>query len=1088
MFRVSCSASPIPDRSAAILIALLALVALPQTFASPGEASASEDLARLETLLEEEELADVAPQALTLLSDIEGSAGAESPDAAAAIDLIVSHWKGHGIEAEQIHALATRAVDIKSGILGPGDPEVAVSLRNEAMLYEWDSELDRAREPFQRAIAIVEQALGPEHPDLARLLSDYATLLWEIDDSPGSREVCERAIAIVHAALGPDDVAQADCLRIIAGHLYRASDYAASCDLAQRRVEILEQHHGPQDPAVASALMSLSNRTVMLGELDETEQLLRRALAINEAAGAGTEAIHFNLGALYGDLGDYGMAKQEYEIAIRLMEEKYPPGHRILAFARVNLGDNLTLIGDLDGARLLLDSSLEIYEQVYGPDDWHVADVLRHLGRVEDKSGNFDRADARYRRALEIVEPIDERKNALAKTLRDIGALRSNRGDLESSVAAYERALSVARDVYGPDHFYTKDYATDLADTLVLLGRTADARPFIEKALEIEKNSVGMDHPATLRTRMSLAALSLKEGDREAALEILGSMTTNLHLFIRNTVAFLPERQAISLMEAREHPEMLLFGALLERGDDTPAWLDLAWTWTLNRRGRVLEELAARNRVALVGESGEARVAWDRLTAARSRLGTLWVSGPGSLGVDQYISLLTDAREEKEKAEIALAKVSRRFRDERTTSEIAPARLAPHLPDGAILVELVRTELGHPASPDRPLHDIALILRADGSADFVDLGPTDSIDRRVARWRQELEAALSGLAAGEEDLSSLDAAGASLREAVWDPIVDRAGKAGIVYFVPEGSLHHVDLAALPTGDGRYLIETGPAIRLLSTGRSLLRADGEDERVSGRGILALGSPDFNADGAMRIAGMQKDRTAVPYRGASPSCALRDMSWAELPAARREVESLEALWKDREPVVLLTGGTASEERFKSDAAGKRLLHLATHGYFLKDRCEGMAGMPIRNPLLMSGLVMAGANRGESPAGGAEDGILTAEELAALDLRGVELAVLSACNTGRGEVTVGEGVFGLRRALEIAGVRSIVMSLWPVPDRQASRWMARFYQEQLNGTGVQKSTRRASLASLRALRETERPVHPYFWAGFVATGEPD
>jgi CHAT domain-containing protein len=189
------------------------------------------------------------------------------------------------------------------------------------------------------------------------------------------------------------------------------------------------------------------------------------------------------------------------------------------------------------------------------------------------------------------------------------------------------------------------------------------------------------------------------------------------------------------------------------------------------------------------------------------------------------------------------------------------------------------------------------------------------------------------------------------------------------------------------------------------------------------------------------------------------------------------------KDRGPVTALMGAQAVEEALLRDAPRQRILHIATHGFFLAS-CRGAA----ENPLLHSGLVLAGANRTDNDPG-ASDGILTAEEIVATDLRGVDLAVLSACDTGRGEVAVGEGVFGLRRALEIAGVRTVVMSLWPVPDRQARRWMVDFYGAHvIDGSSARDAARRASLNLLAELRARKLPTHPYLWTGFVVAGAGD
>jgi CHAT domain-containing protein len=183
---------------------------------------------------------------------------------------------------------------------------------------------------------------------------------------------------------------------------------------------------------------------------------------------------------------------------------------------------------------------------------------------------------------------------------------------------------------------------------------------------------------------------------------------------------------------------------------------------------------------------------------------------------------------------------------------------------------------------------------------------------------------------------------------------------------------------------------------------------------------------------------------------------------------------------------------------------VLHLATHGFYLDASSLG-AGPGVRglelfvsgaeayasaqtlvNPLLLSGLALAGANRRES-ATGEEDGILTAEEIATLDLETVEWVVLSACKSGLGEISRGEGVFGLRRAFQIAGAKTQVLSLWPVADGATREWMARLYAARCHdGLDAARAVRQASLEVLAERRRTGRSTHPFYWGAFVAAGD--
>jgi CHAT domain-containing protein len=256
----------------------------------------------------------------------------------------------------------------------------------------------------------------------------------------------------------------------------------------------------------------------------------------------------------------------------------------------------------------------------------------------------------------------------------------------------------------------------------------------------------------------------------------------------------------------------------------------------------------------------------------------------------------------------------------------------------------------------------------------------------------------------------------------------------------------------------------------------------------------------------------------------------MHFESLRGAAREAAEVAGLWKQWErprgdarrrdanrgdakrgdarrvpDAVQLEGVAASEAAFKAAAPGKRVLHLATHGFFLGGRCPSAAAaagesraraissgdalprVAGENPLLLSGLALAGANRRAAVAAGEEDGILTAEEIAGLDLRGVEIVVLSACDTGVGEVKAGEGVLGLRRAFAVAGVRTVIMSLWPVDDRTAPAWMRALYAARwARGLETAEAVRAADLELLGARREKGLSTHPYYWAGFIAAGD--
>ena len=186
------------------------------------------------------------------------------------------------------------------------------------------------------------------------------------------------------------------------------------------------------------------------------------------------------------------------------------------------------------------------------------------------------------------------------------------------------------------------------------------------------------------------------------------------------------------------------------------------------------------------------------------------------------------------------------------------------------------------------------------------------------------------------------------------------------------------------------------------------------------------------------------------------------------------------------VMLDGSAATEGAVKDRAGGRRILHFATHGFFLGEECPDRA-VTRENPLLRSGLALAGANLRNSAAAGQEGGILTAEEAASLDLEGADWVVLSGCDTGLGELSAGEGVLGLRSAFLEVGARTVITSLWPVRDDEALVWMSQLYQSRIaRNRSTARAVRDATLHALRQRRDAKRSTHPFHWASFLAVGD--
>ena len=369
----------------------------------------------------------------------------------------------------------------------------------------------------------------------------------------------------------------------------------------------------------------------------------------------------------------------------------------------------------------------------------------------------------------------------------------------------------------------------------------------------------------------------------------------------------------------------------------------------------------------------------------------------------------------------------------------------------AVLVELFvyRPLASGPTEAEPPARYAAYLMRQDGPVHFVDLGEAAPIDRLVVELRRSVSRPGEPAKARE--------AGRRLDERLLQPLRALWQGASEVLLAPEGQLNLVPFAALVDEDGRYLVERH-VFNVLASGRDLIRQAAPAPAPRSPPLI-IAAPNFGD----------------PDAGNAPQRALNvgNARFPALPGTAVEAAAIHPLLGD---ATLLLGARATESALTA-ARGPKLLHLATHGFFLEP-----VGRPrsLHDAMLRSGLVFAGVNQRRAATG--DDGVLTALEAAGLDLAGTRLAVLSACDTGLGDVRNGEGVFGLRRALVVAGAQTLVMSLWEVEDDATQALMVDYYQRLTAGAGRVAALHQAQ----RAMLAQPRFAHPFFWAAFIASGQ--
>jgi len=830
-------------------------------------------------------------------------------------------------------------------------------------------------------------------------------------------------------------------LKVQAEQLYEAGKYAEAIPLFKKVLTIVEQVFGPEDPATAVSLSNLAQSYKATGAYAQAEPLFQRALAIHEQVSGPedpsmAETLN-NLASLYHATGAYAQAEPLYQRA------------------------------------------LAINEKVLGPEDPTTATSLNNLAGLYDSTGAYAQAEPLYQRALAINEKVlgPEDPTTAASLDNLAGVYRTTRAYAKAE-PLHQRALAIRQKVLGPDHPDTATSLNNLAALYDSTGAYAQAEPLYQRALAIYEKVLGPEHPATARGLNNLGAVAWGHDDRVSALTYHQRAVHIEEVNARRVLVQGDDTRKRAYMATLEGSTHGVVSFAVASARHMPAATSLGLEVVLQRKGRVLDVLTdslARLRKSVAPDD---QALMTRYQAATTDLATLTTRGTGNPPVDQYRVRLAKLQGQVTALETKLSTHSRRFRAE--IDPITLPQVQRAIPHGAVLLEWVHYQPFNPkAIKQEPRWGMpryaVFLLKRQGAPILVDLGDAEPIETRVA----ELLAAVRH--PGRTHTVQLLAQ--ALEQLLLQPLRANLGPAQQLLLSPDGALNLLPFGVLQDANG-YVLAEQYELTYLTSGRDLLRP-AAPARTS-KPTLLVADPDFGPlKSSLGTAAVEQRRSVDFNRGS--------LRFGPLTGTAQEAQALRTLLKLNESQVL-TQGRATETALKQ-VHGPKILHLATHGFFLTDLPEDLnassrgAGLePTQrpsapqgeNPLLRSGLALAGANQLRS--GPADDGILTALEVASLDLQETELAVLSACETGVGQVHNGEGVYGLRRALVLAGVRTQVTSLWKVDDAATKEFMVAYYAHVQAGRGRSAALR----AVQRSMRQNPQRAHPYYWAAFVVIGD--
>ena len=927
--------------------------------------------------------------------------------------------------------------------------------------------LDEAEASHRCALALKEATWG-ESLQVARsrnglgwtayLRGDQTAVRKQQDLLAAAQEQIEGALAI-QERLAPGGVAVARSLHDLGAVALQRGDLNTAAIHLNKSLSISTRLQ-PASPAMAATLFNLARLATREGALDQAQHLYQQALLVMRKVAQPSPlmaSILHGLGRVALARGDLALAEDYLQRALSLKSKREPEGLSVTSMLD-DLGGIAKLRGDLDSAEEYFKRSLRLRSRL-APGSRYVARSLGLLSILAKERGDLETAERYLQEFLSIYGQSTLENQAIGLSLANLGDIALERGDLAAAEDYYQRSLAIRR----------KLVVNKVGESLYNLGEVAVRRGDLKAAESYLQEALASDARSPLRNWPRASLLQtlanvfrqtgrLQQAVRYADLSIaaLETQIGQLGGSLETQGRFRGQRGDVYRDALRLH---------LELGHPHEAF-------------HLLERFRAQAFLALLAERDLTFAAALSPELARERRGLAASYDRNELRLAE----LDPEKDEKAIEALQREQVELRRRRDEIAGEIrlSTPRLATLQNSRALSFEQVRAALD-PGTVmlswsigQEQSHLFILAPGRELRVETLEVG-REALEKDVDRFRQLIDQTRAGTGLGAEGLGWFSR---RLYRLLIEPAEPWIAAGERIVLVPDGPLHHLPFAALIRKDGRHLVEWQPLSTVLSgTVFAELKKQRRDADAgaepSSRQWVAFGDPWFPP----RLADSQPEEIGeVRLRAFSRRAQLR---WQRLPQSRREVEGIAALFPSDRRLTYLDR-EASEERAKAVGREARIVHFATHGY-VDDRSPFDSGLMLSIP--------------EELAEGRDNGLLQVWEVFESVRLDADLVVLSACETGLGEIRGGEGIIGLTRAFQYAGARAVLASLWRVEDEATAELMQRFYRHLRAGKAKDEALRAAQLELIRRPLQVpdgrggwreRNAAGPYFWAALQLVGD--
>ena len=889
-------------------------------------------------------------------------------------------------------------------------PDLVAALNDETDAYLRAHEFDLAEKLRLRVLDLEEEHTDDDSLPVADALLNLGWFYSNMARYEKAQEILDRCLEIRRQRLGPDAAPVAEVLNALGALEENRSNFTQAQAFYRQAIAIQEKVYGAQNKVTATTLNNLATLDWITGNYAEAEILFTRALGIREKAlGPNSLAVSStlnNLALLDSSLGDYNEAENYFQRALHIRESRLGPDHPSTITTLSQLGLLYVREGNDARAEPLLVKAVEIREKTYEADHPDVARSLFQLALLYDRRKLYTKAEPLHLQALEIRR----------KTL---------------GTAHPEYAASVAF----------------LARHKQEQGKLQEALSLYEEALKIDEKALGKNHPDTLDIAADLAYLKLELGQRDDAARLTRQVTDAQQSILNGVFTFAPERQRMDF-EKTVQP------------CDLPAALgdaDLLAQVILRTKGVVLDSLLEDEAITRAERDPDVLALMEKRRLLAAQLLREQEQDASEIAFTNSATTLADREklEQKEKElEVSMTEKIAGSGKTRRALSTSVASVRETLPKDTALIEYVTYNRYMGRLNYEPAYG-AIILTCDAPCQWRPLGSAAEIEQQVHLYQKYMHKRVRETALAEV-LSGL-------YQSLSKPVVS-ALPTGIHRLIisPDGELNFISFATLLDPDSHFFGEDF-ILNYVSSGRDLLQK--RDDFANRKQLIVFADPDYG------------------HASFPPANNTNDKgSFSSLPGTEREATFLQQEAQTEGLEIHVYRGVDASKINLSKQDSPYVLHLATHGLYLSAdevpslalKSENSAPTLLAEPMRRSLLALAGASvtlrqwkQGIFPPPD-NDGLLTAQEVADLNLDHTWLVVLSACDTGSGEALAGEGVLGLRRGFAEAGAQNLLMTLWPVNDTETANLMEAFYREALHSGDAPGALARVQSETLDAVRK--------------------